>query len=51
MFDELHKSRTLEVFQRPFYELIVDGIHSHRDYVRVSGSSLLLRGTVADATR
>ena len=38
---KLHKSKAAEAFQRPFYELIVDGIHSHPNSVRVSGSELL----------
>ncbi|EPS96629.1 hypothetical protein FOMPIDRAFT_88546 [Fomitopsis schrenkii] len=35
----LHKSRAPEAFQRPFYELIVDGIHSHPNSVRLAYSS------------
>ena len=38
---KLHKSKAAEAFQRPFYELIVDGIHSHPNSVRVSGRELL----------
>lgn len=43
---KLHKGKAREALQRPFYELIVDGIHSHPNSVRVSESGLLLHGTV-----
>jgi hypothetical protein len=31
-------------FERPFYELIIDGIHSHPNSVRVCPSDALING-------
>ncbi|TRM69116.1 carbohydrate esterase family 9 protein [Schizophyllum amplum] len=35
-YEEGHGHMTTEPFQRPFYELIVDGIHSHPNSVRLA---------------